>query len=520
MRAVVAAGLLWLMVTASQASPLLSDVRVEPDAITPDRDGVTDVARLAYTIGAPARLDVVLVGEDGTELPLRTDQPRAPGPHEALFGGVIDGRMVADGTYTVRFRARPRDGTGPEVVEERTLSITGADTEPPILHGLTVQPNTFTPNQDGIADRVSISYRLDEPAEVRVWLQAKDGTHVTDILEEQDSAIAAGEPGPHVYDFDAGVDADAPPPPDGEYTVVIEARDAIGNVTRRELPLAIRDGGQPRAAIVGDVAWSDTVIPLGGTLTFTTTVQNVGNTPIRTRGPEPGFRYDNNQTFNLQAPEEWLLWARSGERTTTRRVQPDGRAVLDVPLELSAPDRGADRLPDLRPVGVTEGLTVALPAGGERSPVEVCGTVTDGGEPVAGARVVAFESDGDNGTETTTNDDGRYCFDALEMPEPSERTFARSSGALRLGLEYDERRTDIEYPFRWQLGRSDELDACRSGDAVYLCLPPGASAEVSGAVRFVEAPFRRATNAYLALMHEDVRRMHGPYNIERLTIEY
>jgi hypothetical protein len=39
-------------------------------------------------------------------------------------------------------------------------------------------------------------------------------------------------------------------------------------------------------------------------------------------------------------------------------------------------------------------------------------------------------------------------------------------------------------------------------------------------VRFVEPPFRRGTNVYLALMHEDVRKMHGPYGVQWITVEY
>jgi hypothetical protein len=61
---------------------------------------------------------------------------------------------------------------------------------------------------------------------------------------------------------------------------------------------------------------------------------------------------------------------------------------------------------------------------------------------------------------------------------------------------------------------------CRSENTVYLCLAPGQTVTVAGAVRFVTPPFRRTTNAYLALMHEDVRRMHGPYGRQAITIEH
>jgi len=514
------------LLSACADPPLLVDVSVLPEIITPDQDGWEDVTRIAYGLTAPALIDIALVAADGTEHALRTARPRAPGAHEALFGGVVDGRALPDGTYIVRIAATPRrdDAAGPHV-EERPLVIRGADTTPPVLAGFLVQPDTFTPNQDGIGDRVTITYRLDEPALVRVWLEAADGTYVTDILGEQQSGRATGDPGPHVLDFDAGVDADAPPPPDGEYFVVAEARDAAGNVARERRQLTIRDGGQPRAALVGDVEWSATVVPLGDTLAFTATVVNVGDTPIRTRGPEPGFVYDNNQTFNLLAPAGWLVWARAGRRTATRYVPPGQEAVDDLTVDVSTPESG----PAMRSASpLAAGLTAAAAgsadtagaAGGEPVPTSICGTVWDGSVPAAGARVIAFETDGDNGTETTADAGGRFCLHDLRPPPPSGRTFARSPGAIRLGLEYDDHGTDVAYPFRWQLGPSHALDACTSGDVVYLCLPPGARVEIGGAVRFVTPPFRRTTRAYLSLMHEDVRRMHGPYNPQLLTIEY
>jgi hypothetical protein len=66
----------------------------------------------------------------------------------------------------------------------------------------------------------------------------------------------------------------------------------VGNKTTVTDTLEIRDGGVPRATIVG-LAWSvsDTVVPVGGTLHFTATVENYGMTPIRTTGPEPGTEY-------------------------------------------------------------------------------------------------------------------------------------------------------------------------------------------------------------------------------------
>jgi hypothetical protein len=519
-------GMLAPLVAACGSDQLLYDVSVEPAEITPNQDGDSDVARISYGIGAPARLRMALEAPDGTVHVMRDWLPRSPGPHEALFGGVIEGRMLPDGEYTLRLEARSEESSGaPEassdadahpaaggVVIERRLVVSGGDTEPPQLQGLTVHPDEFTPNQDGIGDRVAISYALDEPTEVRLWLETSGGTYVTDILEEQESGEFAGEPGPHVYDYDAGVDADAPPPPDGDYVIVAEARDGAGHVSRQEHPLRISSGGQPRAAIIGDVEWGETMVPLGATLSFTATVKNVGGTPIRTRGPEPGYVYDNNQTFNSVAPRDWLVLARDGDEVAFERVPYSGMGQpVNLRLGRGAPDGEAE-----------EG---AADADGHTNdtgqPNPLCGNVElADGSPAAGIDVFVFESDGDNGRREVTEPDGSFCFVDLEPVPPHQLTYARSPGVVRLGLEYDEKRSDLAYPFRWQLGATEDIDVCETSDAFYLCLVPGETVEITGGVRFVDPPFRRSTNAYLALMHEDVRRMHGPYNPKRITIEY
>jgi hypothetical protein len=106
------------------------------------------------------------------------------------------------------------------------------------------------------------------------------------------SATKDGDPGPYYYDYEGGVDRGAEPPPDGAYFVVAMAEDRVGNKTTITDTLEIRDGGVPRGTIVA-LEWqvSDTVVPLGGTLYFTATVENYGTTPIRTTGPEPGTEY-------------------------------------------------------------------------------------------------------------------------------------------------------------------------------------------------------------------------------------
>jgi hypothetical protein len=514
-------------------SALVDGVHVEPAAITPNGDGQADVARISYEVGQPATVTITLTGPDGTAHVLRDHQQRPPGTYDALFGGVIDGHMLPDGAYAVTVRAEPTNGHAAPAEAHASLSLSGGDTTPPVLQGFTLDRPTFTPNQDGLGDEVHVSYHLDEPlASVRLWLESADGRVITDIVQEKTTADDPTAPGAHDFRFDAGVKADAPPPPNGDYFVVAEARDQSGNVSRQRLPLKIAAAGKPSPVIKSDVVWSASSLPLGGTLYFTATVQNVGDSPIRTRGPEPGYVYDNNTNFSLVAPQEFIVLARNQGKATSLRIPADRDSVDNADLDLakgavlhnghagyaspSNPATGPLTPLSLLPTAVAAGTVI----GDSARSVRLCGTVTDGGKPVSGADVYAFEADGDNGVKATTDVAGHYCFAALTMPPPLERNFAESSGAMRLGLQYDDSRQSVEYPFRWQLGRTADLDVCATEDRLYLCLPPDKQVQITGGVRFVEPPFRRLTRVYLGLKHEDVKTIQSGYGSQQLTLNY
>ncbi len=288
---------------ACSGSSLLSNVTVSPETISPNADGLTDVTRISYNLSRSANLSIYLVDQAGQRHYFRDERRRSAGAYQVDFGGVINGTMLPDGSYTWVVEAVSDDGGSAS--QQGPLTITGADTTKPELQGFSVFPQIFTPNQDGIDDRVDINYYLTKTAETNVYLLGPDGTTRYPIAEVE-RQVKPGEPGFHTYDYEGGVDRGADPPPDGVYTVYAEAEDRVGNRTIVTSTLTIVEGGVPRADIVAasvdfyNPATGDQVVPLGQTLAFTLTVENFGSVPIRTHGPGSGEPYRSDENFNTK----------------------------------------------------------------------------------------------------------------------------------------------------------------------------------------------------------------------------
>jgi hypothetical protein len=389
---------------------LLYDVSVSDTTISPNADGDADVTRIEYKVRRNAWVSIYVEDEQGQEHYFRERRPRSRTlgrqTYRVDFGGVIpievDGlrqdRVLPDGSYTLVLVAVPQEGTADDRYEF-PFEVVEADTTPPVMEGFSLDRHLFTPNRDGVDDRVKIVYYLSKAANATVYLvQELDGTRYPIERDPSNSATKDGDPGPYYYDYEGGVDRGAEPPPDGVYTVVAMAEDRVGNKSTITDTLEIKDGGVPRGTIVG-LEWevSDTVVPLGGTLYFTATVENYGTTPIRTTGPEPGTEYTT----------EW------------------NAATL-----------------------------------------------------------------------------GEYA----------------SSGAFRFGLGFDNSAVG-DYPWRWSLGRHDELHAVQRGDETLYYLMPGQRVLVYGSVRMLSPPPRNPTSFWAGLIHEDVEIVNPRVDPKWITVD-
>lgn len=361
---------------------LLRDVQVSDALITPNADGVTDATLLSYALSRNAAVSIYFENEAGERFYFREEKPRGSGDYRVLFSGIVDGyrlpgetvegeilaRLLQDGDYTWTIEAT--DERGVVEAQRGALTIAEADTALPEMRDFDLDKRVFTPNRDGIADRVQAQFYLTKEVDnLRVFLQMPDGREAP--ISELERDIPANMPGRHVYDYEGGVDNGATPPPDGIYPIVAEAQDLEGQRLRVVDQLEIQYGGVPRADILappaGDtVEFDATAVALCDTIMITMTIENYGTTPIRTTGPVPGTIYDSDWNYNtLGWHTESGAW-RAAIGFENELTNYPFRWAVGNPKDLEVIDGYTYLMPGQRAV-VTGGIRVVGPFG-DRNP--------------------------------------------------------------------------------------------------------------------------------------------------------
>jgi hypothetical protein len=303
---------------------LLRNVSNQYEFITPNADGDQDATRIRYELTRNATISIYFEDSQGQRYYFRHDQPRGAGRYQVDFSGIVAGyrlpgeqiqgeilaRLLQNGDYTWTISAT--DTQGQRESESGRLTIADASASLPEMRGFELDRTTFTPNRDGIDDRVLIQYDLQKEATVRVFLLTPDGVEYP--ISAQERNVPRGQPGRHYYSYEGGVDRNAAPPPDGVYPIVAIAEDRQGQRLRVEEQLTIQYGGVPRADIVSPatgraVQFNATAVTLCDSISFSLTVNNYGAAPIRTTGPLPGAVYDSDWNYNtLGWPTESGAW--------------------------------------------------------------------------------------------------------------------------------------------------------------------------------------------------------------------
>ncbi|MDL1898915.1 hypothetical protein FBQ82_21955, partial [Anaerolineae bacterium CFX7] len=80
--------LLCLLVTACSSTPLLTNMAVTPETISPRPGEKNRATLITYALARPANVSVYLQDANGKYV-LRENQPRAAGDFQILFGGSV-----------------------------------------------------------------------------------------------------------------------------------------------------------------------------------------------------------------------------------------------------------------------------------------------------------------------------------------------------------------------------------------------------------------------------------------------
>jgi hypothetical protein len=183
----------------------------EPEAISPNGDGQADATTLTYRLSASANVTIEVTDAIGGVVATVVDRMWTAGGQHAVE---LDGAMLADGTYNVVVTARTATGVSIQRVIPLSVNRT--------LGLVAIAPAAFSPNGDGRKDRLTLTFSLAAPADVRIRVE-REGRWVASPLT---ASFLTGTQ-TFVWDGVRGTGLLR----DGEYAAVVEATGGVGAIS-------------------------------------------------------------------------------------------------------------------------------------------------------------------------------------------------------------------------------------------------------------------------------------------------
>ncbi len=274
--------------------------------------------------------------------------------------------------------------------------------------------------------------------------------------------------------------------------------------------ITVNPGG---AVTITNATLTPTVLNTGGLLRVSITVSNDSTETLPTQGPDPGFIYEEWDTFRARGFTETRDSFRVG-------IDFDGRVGIDHPFRwgLGAPlapgetrtITGAIRLRTTRTIKYWAGLVRELIAWlqdrqGEQTIAVKPGIITITSATLAPNTISAGNLL--NVSITVRNDSGETLL--TQGPDPGfiydegdtfrSRGFVETLDSFRVGVDFDGR-SGVDYPYRWGLGAP---------------LAPGETRTITGAIRLRTA---RALNYWCGLVREKVLWLHDQQGAQTITV--
>ena len=206
-----------------QKSPIFG-TRIPVPVFSPVCGCDTKVARIEFKLREANQLDVSII--DGGEVVRTIERGRSypEGPVAIEWDGRDDaGELLPEGAYQPRihFRNGRQTITLPNSIE--------IDVTPPVLQDVRVSPRVISPDGDGRRDRITVSYRLNEPGKGALVINGKRQGLGTRFPRTEETIVWTGRAGGR-------------PVRAGRYSIQLVAFDPAGNRSARTpaIPVTVR----------------------------------------------------------------------------------------------------------------------------------------------------------------------------------------------------------------------------------------------------------------------------------------
>ncbi len=206
-------------VRVDTVSPTITGLGVAPRVISPNGDGIADVARVTFGVSEPCRVSLTVLDAKGAVV--RGVAPvRAPaGAERLIWDGMVSAgdalTPAADGVYSVVVRAV-------DVAGNQSTSQCAVRVDDTLGHPR-VAPAWLSPNGDGVDDAALVSFRTARTARIGIAIAGPGGAVRYRV------ALGSLTRGLHAWQWD-GQNASGGVVADGAYTCTITAVNGAGHV--------------------------------------------------------------------------------------------------------------------------------------------------------------------------------------------------------------------------------------------------------------------------------------------------
>lgn len=402
----------------------------------------------------------------------------------------------------------------------------------PLLSNVAFSKNEISPNADGLDDVTEITYSLRRPADVSIYFENEAGErfYFRDNRRRSPGNYSVLWGGvvdiPETVDFGYGpVEIMSRVLPDGVYRWVVEAVEDNGNVAAVSGEITLRDG--------------DTELP---------ELQNFTVVPEVFRPNQDGLADDRVAIgyYLTKNVESIVLFLRAPDKPDVRYfiaespglVKPTERGYHDYSY-----DGGVDLNAEPPADGTYELVGEARDAAGNAVRVVRTLTIEEGGKPRADVVGGEIDWQGESGRVVLLTLGDKLCFKAYVENESTvpirtsgpwpgqeyryaenyntlaiaqdEPSWLQQDGAWRFGVNFDT--TGVDFPYRWAIGRQEDLEMRLIDGREQWYLLPGKRGEVSGCIVLDEKLPVGTRFWWGGLIHQGVEVANN--NIDRITVE-